>query len=623
MFFRSKSSRRTQAVPDKTGIVRQSLVILVLCAVMFTILLVVCESSLRLLGRGKARNLFTAATAGNEPVYHVNPLFYAQFFPPENEKDVVALPYWGFTIPRNKGANTYRIVVLGGSVALGHVPDEAFNFSRILECMLSTAFPDLDFEVYNLACFALNSHVMRRAARECVALSPDLFVVYMGNNEYIGPFGPSRPSSNPPATSAWIQGQIFLQQFRLSQVLREFGVNEAYRMPESPIDFFFESVKLRHDSPGRMAMYDNFAANLAAICASARRSDAQVVFCTLGNNLKDWPPYASENRPDLTGKNVQDWQALYEQGIAAQKKADEWRSAFAGTTDAVIEDQNSETPGPLFEEVAEAYGQALHFYMAAAELDDSHAQMQFRMGQCYWRIGAYEDARGAFTKARDYDCFPIRGDSFINTRIRDMVARDASGRTLLADVEQAFIARSPNGVQGFGIFYDPMHVLFEGNHIIAAAIYDAVKETVARRAGVSTPENPPALEMCRQLLGMSPYLEVRHGRVAAAHLARYLGARYNPEEINLPTLQQNLAQMEEGLTRNALAGALGALEKAQELREDDFLVRRVMVDLLYNQGKTEEARLQAQRALERFPNRPDAQMLYDRMMKSPGKESNR
>ena len=88
-----------------------------------------------------------------------------------------------------KPAGKVRIFVLGGSAAMG-TPDPSFNFGQILGVMLREQYPGVQFEVVNGAMTAINSYVVREIARDCAAREPDLFVVYMGNNEVIGPYGP-------------------------------------------------------------------------------------------------------------------------------------------------------------------------------------------------------------------------------------------------------------------------------------------------------------------------------------------------------------------------------------------------------------------------------------------------
>jgi hypothetical protein len=87
-----------------------------------------------------------------------------------------------------KATGTTRIFVFGESAAMGD-PEPAFGLPRMLQAMLELRFPSNRFEVINVAMTAINSHVVREIARDCVPLEGDVWVVYMGNNEVIGPFG--------------------------------------------------------------------------------------------------------------------------------------------------------------------------------------------------------------------------------------------------------------------------------------------------------------------------------------------------------------------------------------------------------------------------------------------------
>ena len=112
-----------------------------------------------------------------------NPRYSWQFFPP-----AIARQFEPFAFPATKSARTYRAVVLGESAAQG-IPDGAYAFARILREMLRSAYPDVQFEVINAGVTAINSHVIYQIARDFLRHDPDLLVVYMGNNEVIGPFG--------------------------------------------------------------------------------------------------------------------------------------------------------------------------------------------------------------------------------------------------------------------------------------------------------------------------------------------------------------------------------------------------------------------------------------------------
>ena len=55
--------------------------------------------------------------------------------------------------------------------------------------MLENEYPHTDFEVINVAMTAINSHAVYQIAKSCARFEPDLMVVYLGNNEVVGPYG--------------------------------------------------------------------------------------------------------------------------------------------------------------------------------------------------------------------------------------------------------------------------------------------------------------------------------------------------------------------------------------------------------------------------------------------------
>ena len=88
----------------------------------------------------------------------------------------------------DKPPDTCRIFILGESAAQGD-PEPAYGAGRYLEVLLRERFPGQRFEVVNVAVTAINSHVIVPIARECAQHQGDLWIVYMGNNEMVGPFG--------------------------------------------------------------------------------------------------------------------------------------------------------------------------------------------------------------------------------------------------------------------------------------------------------------------------------------------------------------------------------------------------------------------------------------------------
>ena len=152
-----------------------------LCFLSPILFFVLLEAGLRLGGYGYPTGFFLGPNANGACT--TNYRFGWRFFP----RSLARSPQP--CILSAKPAGKVRIFVLGGSAAMG-TPDPAFNFGQILGVMLREQYPGVQFEVVNGAMTAINSYVALEIARDCTARQPDLFVIYMGNNEVIGPYGP-------------------------------------------------------------------------------------------------------------------------------------------------------------------------------------------------------------------------------------------------------------------------------------------------------------------------------------------------------------------------------------------------------------------------------------------------
>lgn len=248
--------------------------------VMPFVLLAVFELTLRVAGYGHSTRYFLTREYGGQLVYVPNKGFYRQFQSiPVDE--VVFWDHYTFQAPAEKAPDTYRIFILGGSAAQG-APDSAYAFWRILEIMLRTCFPGVRFEIHNAAFPAMSSHVMREVARACAKVEPDLFIVYMGNNEAAGPYGPNGPFGNNPflARSWVIRSHIALNHLRMFQLLA--NLSQRWWSP-SGNEVVFNRELPPHIQRRALALYRS---NLVDICSAAHRAGAAVALCTKGGNGK-------------------------------------------------------------------------------------------------------------------------------------------------------------------------------------------------------------------------------------------------------------------------------------------------------------------------------------------------
>ena len=400
-------------------------------------LLLLAELLLVICGYGTSKSFFTKITG--RATYTTNQTYGWRFFP-----RVVARQPVPCELAADKLANTCRIFVLGGSAAQG-TPEPAFAFGRMLELMLEDNYPRTRFEVINVAMTAINSHVVRQIAADCAKHDPDLFVVYLGNNEVVGPYGPGTVFAGFSDNLSAIRWSIAARSTRLGQLLRDLGGQLG--RDESPSAWrgmrMFTRNQLAADDERLEATRSHFRQNLLDICRIASRADAEVLLCTVASNLKDSPPFASLHRADFTDAQQQQWQELFDKGIAFEKAGEHVNAVGA--------------------------------YLAAAEIDDGFAELRFRLARSYLASGDRSKAREHFVAARDLDALRFRADTRINQTIKQ-VAGEQPDTVHLVDIVEAIGNSNQvvDGIVGNELFHEHVHLNFDGNALVAAAVFEAL-----------------------------------------------------------------------------------------------------------------------------------------------------
>ncbi len=243
--------------------------------------------------------------------YRTNPDFVSWFVP--SDFDLRPL---NFRISARKPPGAVRIVVLGESAAQG-IPVPSFGFAAQLRAQLRARYPGREIEVINTGIVAINSHVVYQIARELGKFSPDLFVVYMGNNEVVGPYGPGCAylSEMPPLWA--IRLSVFVRSTRTGQLmaglLGRLAGGGQQRAQWGGMAMFVNNA-VRGDDPRLATVYRNFESNLRDIVGVAASARAGTVLCTVASNLKDSAPFLSLHRPGLTEAELASWGKVFNRG---------------------------------------------------------------------------------------------------------------------------------------------------------------------------------------------------------------------------------------------------------------------------------------------------------------------
>jgi tetratricopeptide (TPR) repeat protein len=435
--------------------------------------------------------------------------------------------------------------------------------------MLREGLPGRRFEVINTSITAINSNVILPIARECAGHRPDLVIVFMGNNEVVGPFGAAGILGAASPSRSLIRANLLAKSTRTGQLLDD-GLRRLWPAKDAPrfwrgMEMFLERW-VPADDPRLRATYAHFRANLRDIVAAGVGSGARVIVCTIPVNLRDCAPFASLHGPGLSPAARAAWERAFGDGArleAAGRPAD-----------------------------------ALRRYDDAARIDDRFAEVPFRRGRLLAALGRMEEAARSFAMARDLDALRFRADSVLNETIR-CGTRSAPAGVLLVDAERELAASSPGGIPGEDLFYEHVHLNFHGNYLVARGLFRRIVALLPRAGDAAEPLPESA---CAARLAYT-------ARERAADVAKVIEMLREPPFSQQSGAASRAARLEErwralraDLGPEAVRDSLAACRAALAVSPDDWMLRMHLADLLAESGDPARAAENYRGVLERVPH---------------------
>ena len=481
----------------------------------------------------------------NREVFTENPRFGWQFFPP-----ALARAPHSFVMPARKEAGTVRIFVLGESAALGD-PEPAFGFSRILKVLLEERYPDKKFEVVNTAMTAINSNVILPIARECARHQGDLWVVYMGNNEVVGPFGPGTIFGLQVSSLALLRAMIRLKATKTGQLIDRF-LSGAGKQPEMPTSCegmkMFLDQEITAGDPRLERTYRYFDANTASIVKTGLRSGVPVILCTVASNVKDCPPFASRHSSSLSAADAQKWRPWHEQGRE------------------LMNDGKA--------------GLALELFSKALALDSEYAELQYFMGRCYLGLSRTDEARAHFEKARDLDTLRFRADSKINGILRHAAGQFSGDRLVLVDAAAAVAKQSPNGLTGGEYLYEHVHFNFEGNYLLAISTAEAAQPFIEGANASASGKEWLTREACAKRLAYTGWAQFKNleNMVSRMQKAPFIAQAGHAQRIR--SMEETLLKWRSGWTPARVRSWVALYQEALSRCPNDWEIHRQFAGFL-------------------------------------------
>src|ERR1017187_3899532 len=536
------------------------LALMIVAPVTFLVLL---EVGLRLAGFGQATSFLLPSSNRSQKTFVQNNKFGWRFFGPR----MARLPH-PISIRQEKSPGTIRIFVFGESAAFGD-PQPRFGLSRMLQVMLASRHPGTRFEVINTAMTGINSHVILPIARDCARASGDIWVIYMGNNEVVGPFDAGTVFGPQAPPASFVRASLALKTTRTGQLL-DSARQWFQKVPADKSEWggmlMFLNQQVRADESRMTNVYRNFEQNLADIIRTGHDSGAGVVVSTVAVNLESCGPFASQHRPNLSEPDKARWEQFYKLGLEA------WQDRKFQETDA--------------------------FFRKAAALDNTVAELHFRLGRCAVAMGNLREARFQFPLARDLDTLRFRCDTRLNELIWQTASNREPQRILLADVASVF---AQGNLPDEELFYEHVHLTFAGNYLLARTIVGQVEILLPQNIPASNKPWPTVAECANHLAYTDrDLLNALSDILARLNDPPFTGQMNHDEQI--PHLTQLAQQCSAANSQGAISNALALCASALEEMPDDALLLEQLASLKQSVGDLAGAESAEKRSLELLPS---------------------
>ena len=416
-------------------------------AILFLIpilVLIILELILRLTGYGDNLNIVSTIERNNKNYYTINQLVGKRYF----GKDRLyyrkgAHDYFEV----NKQPNTIRIFCFGASTTAGFPYEYNAIPTEFLRDRLNYALPQKNIEVINTAIAATNSFTVNEFAKELVHYNPDLFIVYMGQNEFYGVYGVGSTIS-VGKNRLFIKTYLWLQQFKTFQLLKNVinSLSNLFKSEEQEEDKLLMEQMVKNNSIGfnssdYKTAINNFEDNYKELIETAKENNIPIIISTLVVNEKNLPPFVSTYSEALNDTLEKKWQLQFELGVQEEK------------------DNN--------------YSGAINHFNESLLIDSIPAKVHFELGKCYEELENYKDAEKQYLLAINLDGLRFRAPSEFNSIIKTLAHKFY---VPLADVNKEYKENTAHGIIGSDLLVDHVHPNIKGYFLLSKTWFRTIKE---------------------------------------------------------------------------------------------------------------------------------------------------
>ncbi len=407
------------------------------------IILILLEAILRLIGYGHDLSIVATINRNDKNYYTMNQLVGNRYFD-ENRLFYRKGSHDYFEV--NKSSNTVRLFCFGASTTAGFPYEYNAIPSEFLRDRLIDALPGKNVEVINTAIAATNSYTVAEFVNELRSYKPDLFIIYMGQNEFYGAFGIG--STISIGGSRWlIKSYLWMQQFKTFQLIRSIisSISNYFKAPNDEEDKLLmeqmvENKSIKFHGREYNTAKNSFKDNYKEIIDRAIENKIPVIISTLVTNENDLPPFVSMHSDDLKDSQKSRWNDYYNSGLT------------------LIKDKN--------------YKSALNYFEEALSIDSLPADIHYQIGNCYYNLKNYREAENQYNLAKNLDGLRFRAPSEFNEIIKEMASEY---KVPLSDVNKNFKQNSPHEIIGNELLVDHVHPNIRGYFLLAKTWFQTIK----------------------------------------------------------------------------------------------------------------------------------------------------
>jgi len=382
-----------------------------------------------------------------------------------------------------------RIVVLGGSSALGEPYRPWLSVGQIVAWRLQQAIPGRRFECEILAWLGDSLEIQHRKLA-ALERRPHVVIIYSGHNEFAARFEEERDAGLVEEPGTWLLARAYRASLSSPFCRLVYEVISKNRLDSPPLSGRHHLIDPPLCSPSEWAdIQADFGRRLEVIVAYCDQIGALPILIVPPANEAGYEPSRSTLPPTVGPRERQRLARDFEEARALESQEP---AASAGRYTAIL----ARHPG--------------------------FAEAHFRLARLLEHQGRLPEAARHYLAALDHDGLPIRCPAPLRAAYQDVARRHP--RSILIDGRRELAAASPTGLLGDDVIQDTHHPTLRGYVTLAGAV---LRELERRKVFDPSPPLDLPLEptACAGHFGMDPEHWATMCERTSEHYRRVAGYR--------------------------------------------------------------------------------------------------